>query len=136
MVVRATKSFYWLGGGMLGLVLAVDVMGAIMKDSSLWLPSGFMAVLLAWVLSWLVSTKLTLTNDSIHYRSLFVKVDIPLSDVIRADFVIGFGGYKPYQRIVVERHIGSQTKEVIINAGLLDRGQVRRWMSILKSKLA
>jgi hypothetical protein len=69
-----------------------------------------------------------------HYRSLLVRTDLPLAHVIRAKFVTGFSGYKPYQRIVVTVREKSSQRDVIINTGLFDPAEIKRWVAALDER--
>jgi hypothetical protein len=60
---------------------------AIAKEPALWMPTAIMVAVLAVFVSWMATTSLTLTEDTIRYRSLFVAKDVLLSEVVKANFV-------------------------------------------------
>jgi hypothetical protein len=100
------------------------------------IPTTVLGAVLAITLLWLATASLTLASESLHYRALFTRVDLMLSDIIGAQFVTGFSGYKSYQRIVLAIRAGSGEKQVIVNAGLFDPRQVRRFVDSLNSRLS
>ena len=89
-------------------------------------------------MSLFMSTKLVLTDNAIHYRSFLIRKDFLLTDVIKAEFAFGFiaFSYKPYQRIIITLRDPSGKKEIILNGGLFDRGEIKRWVETLNSRLA
>lgn len=136
LVLRTSSANYWFVGGIIGSAIVLGIFGAVTKTSDLWPPTGIMGFLLAAVMSVFWTTTLTLTSDAIHYRSLFVRTNVLLSDVIAAKFVVGFSGYKPYQRLVITVREKSGEKEITINNGLFDRTQIERWVDALNMRLA
>lgn len=87
-------------------------------------------------LSWMAMTSLTLASESIHYRSLFVRKDVQLSDIVKVAFIVGFSSFKPHQRLVLTIRKHSGVSEVTINMGLFDRGEIRRWVDALNARLS
>ncbi len=135
--LRTAAPFYWLFGGIFGAVFVLSASIAITKDPDFWIPTSIMGLILVSILLWGTTTKLTLTHDAIHYRSFLVRVDIPLADVMKVEFATGFiaFSYRPYQRIVVTVRDKSGRKEIILNGGLFDRGEIKRWVETLNSRL-
>jgi hypothetical protein len=127
---------YALFGGILGAAFILGAIVAMVKEPALWVPTAVMGLILTTFLSWLATTTLTLAKDTIHYRSLFVRTDVPLRDVITAKFITGFSGYKPFQRIVVTVRENSRHKEITINAGLFDPGEIKRWIDALNLRIS
>lgn len=118
------------------LVLVVTV--AILKKPNLWeLPTATMVFMLVVSVLWGKTTTLTLTHDSIHYRSLLKRVDIALADVINLDYAFGFVplSYKPYQRIVITVRENSGEKKITLNAGLFNQGEINRWVKAYTSTI-
>jgi len=134
LVVRTTRVMYWLLGGSFGAVFLFSAT-VILREPAFWIPTTALGVVLAITLSWLATTSLTLASDALHYRALFVRVDLMLSEIIQAKFVTGFSGYKPYQRVVLRVRAESGEKDLIVNAGLFDPRQVRRLIESLNSRL-
>jgi hypothetical protein len=134
LVLRTSAANYWLVGGIMCAAFVLGIFVAVTKD--VWQPTVISGFLLAAVMSVFWSTTLKLTSDAIHYRSLFVRTNVLLSDVIAAKFVVGFSGYKPYQRLVITVREKSGEKEITINNGLFDRIQIERWIDALNARLA
>jgi hypothetical protein len=91
----------------------------IVKHLELW-PTIAMGGVFAAILLWLWTTKLTIGSDALHYRSLFVRRDVPLADIVGARFVTGSSSTKPYQRLVVTVKGKSGRRDITINTGLFD----------------
>ncbi len=136
--LRTAPSFYWLFGGIFGAVFVLSTSVAITKEPDFWIPTSILGLILVAILLWGTTTKLTLADDAIHYRSFLVRVDIPLADIIKVESATGFiaFSYKPYQRIVVTRRDKSGKKEITLNGGLFDQGEIKRWVETLNSRLA
>jgi hypothetical protein len=100
------------------------------------IPIGILTCIFGAFLTWLVTTHLTLGQAAIHYRSLLVTRDMLILEIASAKFVIGFGAYQPYQRIVIPMRTMPEAREIVPNAGLFDRGAARRWVETLNSRLA
>ena len=129
---------YLLLGGISGTVFVFSVVVAWSKEPSIWPLSVLIGLIVLGYMSWLTTTRLIVTDDAIHYRSLFVRVDVPLADVARAVFARGFVplSYKPYFRIVLTLRSGSgSSKERTINAGLFDPVETKRWVDTLNSMI-
>jgi hypothetical protein len=133
--LRTSPAFYLLVGGILGAGVVLGVFVALVRTSAAWPPTAILGCLLAAAMSVLLSTKLTLTADAIHYRSLFVRRDVPLADVVGAKFVAGFSSTKPYQRLIVSVRGNSGQKDITVNAGLFNRAEIRRWVDTLNARL-
>jgi len=128
---------YALYGGILGAAFLLVASGVI-TEPTLWLPTVLMGIALAIVLAWLATTRLALTNDSIHYRSLFGRSDVPLAKVLKARLEQGFVAfsYRPYLRIIITTREGAEEKEITLNAGLFDPSQSARWVQTLNSRIS
>jgi hypothetical protein len=135
VVLRTSPVFYWLVGGILGAGLILGIFVVIARTTAGWPPTVILGCLLAAAMSVLLSTKLALTADSIHYRSLFVRRDVPLADVLEARFVAGFSSSKPYQRLIITVRESSGQRDITINTGLFDRTEIRRWVKTLNARL-
>lgn len=118
---------------LLGLYVAL-----ILQEASFWMPTVLVGLFLFTAMLIFKTTRLVLTKDTIHYRSLFTVRDIQLADIVSADFLIGRQGfnYKPYQRIEIIVREGAKQKEITINAGLFDRVELRPWLKELQSRLS
>jgi hypothetical protein len=125
---------YALWGSILGASFILIAFVAITKEPTLWVPAVVTGGILVVVLTWLATTTLILSVDAMHYRSVLVRADVPLAEIISAKLVIGFSGYKPYQRLVVTTRKNSGNKEIIINTGLFDRAQVKQWVDALNAR--
>lgn len=136
--LRTAPPFYWLFGGIITPIIILGIYVAIVKDSVVWIPTSIIAVGLAIILSWGTTTKLTLVDDAIHYRSFFTRINIPLTDIIKVEFATGFiaFSYKPYQRIIITLRNPSGKKEIILNGGLFDQREIKRWVETLNSRLS
>jgi hypothetical protein len=134
--LRTASVHYWLIGGIIGLPTTYGLYIAVARMPAVWPPTLMLGGSLAFVLVLFLSTKLTLTHDIVHYRSLFVTRDISLDVIARAQFLVGFSGYKPYQRIVVTVRTKEGEKDVTINTGLFDRAEIRRWMGALNAQIS
>lgn len=134
LVLRTSRVAYALFGGILGASLVLVAFVAVVKEPTLWAAAAVMAVILVIVLAWLATTTLSLAAHTIHYRSLFLKTDVPLADIISAKLVIGFSGYKPYQRLVLTTRRNSGSEETIIKTGLFDRAQAKEWVDALNAR--
>lgn len=76
-----------------------------------------------------------MSTEPAAVQSLFVKTNVPLERVISAKLVIGFSGYKPYQRLVVTIMENDGENEITINPGWFDRSQLKSWLDALNLKL-
>src|SRR5437016_3920562 len=72
IVLRTSKVMFALVGGILGTGLVLGVLVVITRTSAAWRPTIILGCLLAAAMSVLLSAKLILTADAIHYRSLLV----------------------------------------------------------------
>jgi len=135
LVLRTSPAFYWLVGGILGGALALGLFVVITRTSAAWPPTLILACLLVAAMSIFLSTKLVLTSDSIYYRSLFVKKEVALADIIAAKFVAGFSAFKPHQRLVITVRQQRGKRDITINAGLFDRMEIRKWSDALNARL-
>ena len=115
---------------MLGILVAAT------KGPDVWPPTATLGLLLVAAMSVLLSTKLDLASDAIHYRSLFVGINVPLARVVAAKFVTGFRGYKFYQRLVITVRENTGEKEITINVGLFDLAQINQWVNALNARLS
>jgi hypothetical protein len=136
LILRTSPPFYWLVGGILGAAVTLGIFVVTFKTSAGWPPTFILACLLIAILSVFVSTKLVLAVDSIHYRSLFVTTNIPVADIVAAKFVVGFGGLKPYQRLVITVSDSGRKRDIAINAGLFDRAAIRQWVDTLNVRVS
>jgi hypothetical protein len=116
------------GAALLGVTVAI-------AEPTFWPPTFVMGLILAVVLSWLGTTTLTLEDDAIRYRSLFIKRDIPLIDVAKAEFTFGFSDFKPYQRVSFILRDKPDETNIVINAGLFDPTQITQWVSRVNARL-
>jgi hypothetical protein len=127
---------YVLFCGIFGLVFILGALVAIAKEPALWLPTVIMGAVLAVFVSWMATTSLTLTKDTIRYRSLFAAKDVLLSEVVKANFVTGPSGFKPYQRLVLSVRGTGGSSEITINLGLFDRAEIGEWLTALDRAIA
>jgi hypothetical protein len=119
-----------------GLVFLAGALVAVAKDPALWLPTVIMGGVPAVFVSWMATTSLTLVEDSIHCRSLFVTKDVLPSLVVKANFVAGLSSFKPYQRLVLSVRGTGGNREITINLGLFDRVEIREWLATLNARLS
>src|SRR5689334_1860759 len=75
---RTQPALYVLWGGLLGLPLLMSLFVAIVWKPSVWIAAVASLPFLVGIMTWLATTKLTLTSDAVRYRSLFSKTDVPL----------------------------------------------------------
>ncbi len=136
LVLRTSSAFYWLVGGIIGAALALGVFVVVVRTPAAWPPTLILGCLLVAAMSIFLSTRLVLADDSIHYRSLFVVKDVPLSAIIKAQFGAGFSSFKPYQRLVLTVREQHGEREITINLGLFDRTEIRRWVDALNARLS
>jgi hypothetical protein len=134
-MLRTSRTMYALFGGVSGLVFVFAIFVSVTKDPAFWLPTTLCGVVLASFLTWMATTTLTLASDCVHYRSLFVKRDVPLADVVSAKFRAGFSSSKPFQRLVLTVREQRGRRDVTINAGLFDPADIRRFMDALNARL-
>lgn len=135
LVLQTTKVLFALVGGILGAVFVLGVVVAITKPEAGAWPAPLMSgCLLALAVGSLRSAKLVLTEDAIHYRFFLKRTDVPLADIADAKFVIGFSGYKPFQRLVVKTRKESGNKEIIINVGWFDPPKIKQWVKGLDAR--
>jgi hypothetical protein len=114
-------------------ILAAIEASVLERARGLWIPSIILGIFSLVHLSWLRTAKLKLTKDAVQYRALFVQKQISLSNIVRAKFEFGRSGTKPMQRVSIEVRDG---QDVIINAGLFDARQARRWVDLLNGRLS
>lgn len=136
VVLRASATMYALFVGIMGAVFIFAAFVAITKEPAFWFPTAVMGVILSGILLWLATTSLMLASGAIHYRSLFVTKDLPLSDIVKARFISGFSGFKPHQRLVLTVRMLHGDREITINLGLFDRAQIGRWVDTLNARLS
>ena len=136
-VLRTSPQMFWLMVGILAAVNIFTVFVAITMEPSLWEPIPVLTIMLVVTVLWGKTTTLTLTHDSIHYRSLLKRVDIALAEVIKVEHAFGFiaFSYKPYQRIVITVRENAGEKEITLNAGLFDQREIKRWTVTCTSTL-
>jgi hypothetical protein len=126
---------YALFGGISGLVFLFTIFVSVTKEPAFWLATMLSGIVLVSFLAWMATTTLTLASDCVHYRSLFVKRDVPLADVVRAKFRAGFSGSKPFQRLVLTVREQRGRRDVTINAAMFDPADIRRFMDALNVRL-
>jgi hypothetical protein len=136
VVLRASATMYALFGGIMGAVFILAAFVAIAKEPAFWFPTAVMGVILSGILLWLATTTLMLAGDAIHYRSLLVAKDVPLSDIVKAQFIAGFSSFKPHQRLVLTVREQHGDGEITINLGLFDRAEIKRWVDTLNARLS
>jgi hypothetical protein len=136
--LRTQPTIYALYGGLFGAPVLLGVFVAIAKEPTLWPPTAAVGLMLAILMSWLMTTRLTLTSDSIHYRSLFSRTRVPLANVLKVRFERGFVAfsYRPYLRVIITFRDGAGKKDIMLNAGLFDPALVGRWIDTVNSKLS
>jgi hypothetical protein len=135
-VLRTSRVMYALFCSIFGLVFLFATFVAIAKEPAFWLPTVIMGGVLAASVSWMATTSLTLADNYIHYRSLFIVKDVLISELKEANFIVGASSFKPYQRLVLSVRGTDGTKEVTINLGLFDRAEIRAWMTALNARLS
>lgn len=135
-VLRTSKQASWFLVGMPAAVFVLIATG-IPTEPSLWLPTTMMAILLIIAVLLIKTTTLSLTQDSIHYRSLLRRVHINLADVVKAECAFGFVAfsYTPYQRIVITVQKVSGDKEIVLNGGLFNQREIKQWVDVCNSAL-
>lgn len=135
--LRTQPVQYFLWGGILGAAFLLVASGVV-TDPMFWLPTAFMGLGLTILLTWLATTRLALTGESIQYRSLLSRTDVPLANVLNARFERGFIAlsYKPYCRIIITTREGAGKKEITFNAGLFDPSLSTRWVHTLNSRIS
>ena len=136
--VRTQPVIYGLIGGICGGVFVFAAIVAFTKEPTLWLPTIGEGLILILFLSWFATTRLTLTNDSIRYRSLLSKTDVPLASILSVRFEQGFipFSYKPYLRVIVTIRDGARKKDITLNAGLFHPAKVGRWIEAVNVRLS
>lgn len=127
---------YALFCSIFGLVFLLGALVAIAKEPALWLPTMITGGVLAVFVSWMATASLTLAEDSIHYRSLFVAKDVLLAEVVKANFAAGPSSFKPYQRLVLAVRGTGVNREIVINLGLFDRVEIMEWLAALDARLS
>ena len=132
-VLRTSAVNYALFGGIAGAVTLATAVLAIIEESTFWLPAAAMTLILVGLLMRLATTSLALSDDTIHYRSLFVVNNVALADIAGARFVYGFESGKPYQRLVLS--VRGQRREMVLNLGLFARAEIHRWLDALNRRL-
>jgi len=125
-----------LFGGIFGAPFLLVTFLAIAKEPTFWVFSGFVGISLAIILAWFATTRLTLTSDSIRYRSLLSKTDVPLASILSVRFEQGFVpfSYKPYLRVIITVRDGARKRDITLNAGLFHPGRVRRWIETVNAR--
>ena len=134
LVLRTSSIFYWLIGGILGGAFVLGLLVAVTKASDVWPPTAIVGFLLVAAIAVLLSTRLAEEEDGIHYRSLFIKIDVPVGQIAAAKFVTGFSGNGPYQRIVIVVRDKFGEREITINAGLFDCAKVKQLVDNLNAR--
>ena len=137
--VRTQPVMYGLFGGIFGAIFLLAAIVAFAKEPTLWLPAIGEGLILMLFLSWLAATRLTLTNNSIRYRSLLSRTDVPLASVIAVRLERGFIAlsYKPYLRVIITvRDAAGKKKDITLNAGLFDPAKVNLWIEAVNARLS
>lgn len=134
--LRTHAGMYALIGGICGAVFVMGIVVAIAKEPSLWPPTLGVGLILAAFFSWFATTRLTLTEGSLQYRSLLSRTDVALANVIRARFESGFIAFssKPFFRIIITVREGTGKKDIILNGGLFERKEIDRWVHTVNSR--
>jgi hypothetical protein len=135
IVLRTSAAPYLLFGGIAGSVFILAMFVTVMKEAAFWLPTAVSGIILVTFLSWMATTTLTLAGNSIHYRSLFVRKDFDLANIIEARFVAGFSSFKPFRRLVITVRGQRGKSGITINMGLFDPKDSRKWLETLNSRL-
>jgi hypothetical protein len=88
-------------------------------------------------MAWCLTTQLVVRDQVVYYRSLLVARQIPLANIQAVMFQIGFDSWKPFQRVTfaLRERQGRRRREIVINAGLFDGRQTKRWVDALNSEL-
>ncbi len=122
-------------GGILGATILFGTYVALTKEPAFWYPTTILAGSLTVILSWLGTTTLTLKEDAVQYRALFVRREIPLMSIDRVEFTTEPEPFKPYQRVCFLLRHKSKEHSIIINAGLFDRAQIVDWVRDVNARL-
>jgi hypothetical protein len=110
---------------------------AIVWEPSVWIAAVASLPFLVGIMTWLATTKLTLTSDAVRYRSLFSKTDVPLSSICGVRFEDGFipWSYKPFFRVIISVRDGRGKMDITLNAGLFDLPKLGRWIKAVNANV-
>ncbi|WP_157265844.1 hypothetical protein [Thiobacillus thioparus] len=139
-MLRTSRQASWFLVGIpavsLATVLLPIAMGIPLNSGS-WVATTTIAILLITAILLVKTTTLSLTQDAITYRSLLRRVHIDLTDVVKVECAFSFVAfsYKPYQRIVITVQNKSSDKEIILNGGLFDQREIKKWVDACHSVL-
>jgi hypothetical protein len=133
--VRTALPAWVIFGGILGATILLGASVAMTKEPALWYPTAVAACCLTVILSWLGTTTLSLKDDTIQYRSLLVRRQIPLVSNDRVEFTTEPVPFKPYQRICFLLRQKPKEDSIIINAGLFDPAQIADWVRQVNAHL-
>jgi hypothetical protein len=78
---------------------------------------------------------LTLREDTIQYRSLLVRREIPVASINRVEFTTKPAPFKPYQRVCFLLRNKPKEDSIVVNAGLFDRAQIVDWVRVVNAHL-
>ena len=111
-----------LFGGIFGAPFLLVTFLAIAKEPTFWVLSAFVGISLAIILTWFATIRLTLTSDSIRYRSLLSKTDVPLASILAVRFeqgVVPFRDRDCKRKVVVvlTKTLGAAHPTVAISLG-------------------
>ena len=128
--LQTSRVMWVLFGAPFPTIAALCAIEAAALDCArgLILPAAILALFSIVHLSWLRTARLSLSNGTVRYRALFVRKDIQLSEIDRAKFEFGPKGAGPMQRIVFELRSSDKSGVVIVNAGLFDAKQSKKWV--------
>jgi hypothetical protein len=134
-IVRTALPAWVIFGGILGPTVLFGAFVAITKEPALWYPTAASACGLAVIFSWLGTTTLTLKEDAVQYRALFVTREVPLMSIDRVEFTTEPSPFKPYQRVCFLLRDKPKEDSIVVNAGLFDPTQIVKWVHAVNARL-
>jgi len=129
--LRPGLGWYAAFGGLAFFVAALGLHVSL-RETSFIVPNVLAELFPIGMIVWFKTTVLRIDNNIIHYRSLFGKADIPITDIISAKLKVGFSGYKPFERLVVIARERSGEREYILNLTLFTRDAICEWLEIFR----
>ena len=120
--VRTQPALYALFGGLFGAPFLLCTFITLAWEPTFWVPSAFVGISLAIILTWFATIRLTLTSDSIRDRSLLSKTDVPLASILAVRFeqgVVPFRDRDCKRKVVVvlTKTLGAAHPTVAISLG-------------------
>ncbi|NDY43506.1 hypothetical protein G3N55_11740 [Dissulfurirhabdus thermomarina] len=134
--LRAATSSYIIFIAIWGVPLAIWTVAFFVNGRVDWRGITICLAGLFGCILWLASFELTLTHDTVVYRSLFGgKASLPVEEISKVNIMIGCFSFadrfNPTSRLVIEPNQSSGRKPIVINIKPFSQKAVKDFLSSL-----